>query len=59
MSGAWDGVPQLKRKLEMRRRAAIRRKNRAERKRRLLEAAIDHAAHMPGAALVVVRSGAV
>lgn len=45
---AWDKLTPLQRKLEMRRRAIVRRRNRAIRK---LTAAIEAVNHRPGAGL--------
>lgn len=46
---AWDKLTPLERKLELKRRARVRRQNR---KARLLAAALEHVSERPGAALV-------
>jgi len=49
---AWDKVPPLLRKLEMKRRARVRKRNRALRRQELEKAAADGMSHRPGAGLV-------
>lgn len=51
MKSAWTGVPPLERKLEMKRRARVRRLNRALRRQSLEAAAVEGVNHRPGAGL--------
>jgi len=53
---AWDKMPPLERKLEMKRRALVRRRNNRIRKRERLEAAaVDELAESEGSALAFPR----